>query len=206
MAKTNNIKVSPKMPKNYDLRKDIQQDSLYKANVRRRDDKSRQIIEENCQYVNVGDLTIGSIYLMQYFEPATEEQLEYYDAWPCTIMFGKFKNKQGQPRVVGFSLHYYPPKYRWIILNRIFEIFKPLYKDVWNKQQKKDFSYMDYKMLMEQLKKYKLDFGCKAYIPNLIGKCQYVPPALWKYAAFTEGKFKKRTRQAIINYWKQWKI
>ena len=198
MAKETN-----KMPKDYDLRKDIKSQSLYKSNVGRRDARSRKILEDGCEMVGVGKLTIGSIYLMQYFEPATEEKLEYYDAWPCTLIFGKFKNKMGEPRVLGFSLHYYPPKYRWIILNRIFEIFKPLYKDVWNKPQKTDFSYMQYKMLMEQLKKYKLDFGVKAYIPKLIGDCLYVPPSMWKWAAFTEGRFKKRTRQAIINYWKQ---
>lgn len=199
------INVPKKMPKDYDLRKDIQSSQLYKSNTERRDSKSRAILEANCNNANISDIVIGAMYLMQYFEPATEEELEYYDAWPCSLIFGKFKNKNGEPRIIGFSLHYYPPKYRWIILDRIFQIFKELYKDNWNKPQKKDFSYLQYKMLMEQLRKYKLDFGCRAYIPNLIGRCLYIPPSLWRVAAYTEGKFRKRTRQAIMNYWRNYK-
>lgn len=143
---------------------------------------------------------------MNYFEPKTEEQLEYYDAMPCTIFFGRVKNKKGEPRVLGFNIHYYPPRIRFQILTRIMSIFEPFYRKMWDKTSPQDLSYFDYNMLLWQLQKAKLDFGVRMYIPDLIGKCYLVQPQYWSKAVLTEGKFKKRTRAAILNYWKQLKI
>ena len=56
--------------------------------------------------------------MFDYFEPATEEDLEYYDAMPCTIFFGIIKTEEG-PRVMGFNNHYYPPKIRF---KKIFDL------------------------------------------------------------------------------------
>lgn len=197
------VKARPKvMKRKYDFGKDVQSQPLYKSNIGTRDRSSRKIIESICPLTYTTKMVVGSIYLFQYFEPKTEEQLDYYDAWPCALLFGKFKTKKGEPRILGFNIHLFPPRSRRIIMDRIMEIFEPLYKDVWNKQPGQDFSHVEYKMLLEQLKKYKLDFGVREYIPNLIGKCNYVPPKQWAIAIFTEGVFRKRTREMIMNYWK----
>ena len=65
-----------------------------------------------------------------------------------------------------------------------------------------EMSYFNYKMLISQLQKAKLDFGIREYIPKLMTKVTPIPAAGWQKAVFTEGHFKKETRQQILNYWK----
>jgi hypothetical protein len=57
-------------------------------------------------------------------------------------------------------------------------------------------------MLISQLEKAKLDFGIREYIPMLMAKVTPIPVSGWQKAVFTEGHFKKETRQQILNYWK----
>ena len=139
--------------------------------------------------------------MFNYFEPATKDQLEYYDAMPCTIFFGILNTPRGK-RVVGFNIHYYPPKIRYQLMNRIYEIFRPIYENNFNKPLTSEVSYFNYKMLISQLEKAKLDFGIREYIPMLMAKVTPIPVSGWQKAVFTEGHFKKETRQQILNYWK----
>lgn len=175
--------------------------SLYKANVSRRDKSVRKFIDENIQNTNTQPILPGQLVMFNYFQPKTKDQLEYYDAMPCTIFFGIKKTNEG-PRVIGFNIHYYPPKIRFQILDRIFDIFKPLYLNSWDEALDNEMSDFNYKMLMRQLEKAKLDFGIRMYIPNLIHKIKPIPPMYWQKAVFTEGMFKKQTRQQILNYWR----
>lgn len=195
-----------KMPKTYSLITEIREDPLYKSNVVRRDARARRIIAAHGHPAGVGKLVAGNIYLMEYFEPKTKEQLEYYDAMPCSLIFGKFKTKKNEPRILAFSLHYFPPRIRFSVLNKVMEIYKEIYKDSWKDGLDSDLSFLQYAQLLYLLQKAKLQFAVHEYIPNLIGDCIMVPPSLWHLAAFTEGRFKKRTRQMILNYWKQYKV
>ena len=67
---------------------------------------------------------------------------------------------------------------------------------------RKELSYINYKMLLQQLQKAKLDFGVRMYIPNLMASVTPIPVKDWQKVVFTEGRFKKQTRDAILNYWK----
>lgn len=194
-----------KMPKTYSLLKEIREDVLYKAHIDRRDARARKIIEQHGTPVGPGHLIAGNLYLMEYFYPKTEEQLDYYDAMPCSIIFGKFKTKKGEPRVLAFSIHYFPPKIRFQVMNKVMEIYQNIYKGDWKTGLGKDLSFLQYKQLLYLLQKAKLEFAVHEYIPKLIGDCILVPPSLWHIAVFTEGRFKKATRQAIMNYWKNFK-
>lgn len=202
---------SPKPPKDYQLIKAIRgkkqkniegEPALYKANVVRRDTSVRKFVDANVEQTNSHPIFPGQLVMFNYFQPKTEEQLEYYDAMPCTIFFGNIKTKEG-PRVIGFNIHYYPPKIRYQVLDRIFEIFKPLYLESWDKPLQSEMSDFNYKMLMRQLQKAKLDFGIRLYIPQLMHKIEPIPPKFWQKAVFTEGRFKKRTREQILNFWKK---
>lgn len=190
-----------KPPKNFDLYKAIREESLYKNNVVRRDKQVRKYIDENLDVKGNPSVLPGQLVMFDYFEPATKEDLEYYDAMPCTIFFGIANTKNGK-RVIGFNIHYYPPRIRYQVMNRIFEIFKPLYLKAWNDPIKKEISYFNYKMLIEQLQKAKLDFGIRMYIPNLMASITPIPTKDWSKAVFTEGRFRKQTREAILKYWK----
>lgn len=173
---------------------------LYKANVQRRDVVVRKFIDENVNTKNSSSVLPGQLVMFNYFQPKTEEQLKYYDAMPCTIFFGIVKTKEG-PRVIGFNIHYYPPKIRYQLMDRIFDIFKPYYLESWNGLNE-EISDFNYRMLIRQLQKAKLDFGIREYIPSLMHKITPIPPKYWQKAVFTEGRFKKETRAQILNYWK----
>lgn len=175
--------------------------SLYKANIQRRDKSVRKFIDESVQKKSTGSITPGQLVMFNYFQPKTEEQLKYYDAMPCTIFFGIIKTKEG-PRVIGFNIHYYPPRIRYELLDRIFDIFKPFYLESWNGALDSEISEFNYKMLIRQLQKAKLDFGIREYIPSLMAKITPIPPMYWQKAVFTEGRFKKETRAQILTYWK----
>lgn len=190
-----------KPPKDFSLIKAIQGESLYKNNVIRRDKQVRKYVDENLDVKGNPSVLPGQLVMFDYFEPATEEDLEYYDAMPCTIFFGIANTKNGK-RVIGFNIHYYPPRIRYQVMNRIFEIFKPLYLKSWNDPITKEISHFNYKMLVEQLQKAKLDFGIRMYIPKLMASVTPIPTKDWSKAVFTEGRFKKQTREAILKYWK----
>lgn len=175
--------------------------SLYKANIVVRDKKVRKIVDENLSSKGRATVLPGQLVMFNYFEPATKEDLQYYDAMPCTIFFGILKTKNG-PRVLGFNLHYYPPRIRYTLMDRIFDIFKPFYLKSWDSPLQDEISDFSYKMLLRQLQKAKLDFGVRMYIPELMHKITPIPPMYWQKAVFTEGRFKKETRTQILNYWK----
>ena len=193
--------VKEKPPKDFSLIKEIRSEKDYKSNVIRRDKNARKYIDEHYDIKGKPSILPGQLITFNYFEPATKDQLEYYDAMPCTIFFGIVKTKNG-PRVIGFNIHYYPPRIRFQLLDRIFDIFKPIYLKNWNGPLNEELSYFNYKMLTYQLQKAKLDFGIREYIPNLMGKIIPIPPKGWSKAVFTEGRFKKETREQILRYWK----
>ena len=174
---------------------------LYKANIKVRDTKVRKIVENNIKTTNSAKIFPGQLVMFNYFTPKTEEQLKYYDAMPCTIFFGNIKTEDG-PRVLGFNIHYYPPPIRYKLMDRIFEIFKPIYMNSWDSSLPEEISYFNYRMLIQQLQKAKLDFGIRMYIPQLMHKITPIPPMYWQKAVFTEGRFRKETREQILNYWK----
>lgn len=200
-SKVSNKKEKSKPPKDFNLLKAIRSEPLHKNNVVRRDKQVRKYIDENLDVKGKPSVLPGQLVMFDYFEPATKEDLEYYDAMPCTIFFGIANTANGK-RVIGFNLHYYPPRIRYQVIDRIFEIFRPLYLKSWNEPLKKEMSYFNYKMLIEQLQKAKLDFGIRMYIPNLMASVTPIPVKDWQKAVFTEGRFKKQTREAILKYWK----
>lgn len=199
-----------KPPKDFSLRKAIRgikqkdivgEPQLYKANIKVRDTKVRKFVDENVQRRNSKMAMPGQLVMFNYFMPKTEDQLEYYDAMPCTIFFGIVKTEDGN-RVLGFNIHYYPPRIRYELMDRIFNIFKPLYLKSWNNPMSSEISDFNYRMLIHQLQKAKLDFGIRMYIPSLMANIKPIPPKYWQKVVFTEGHFKKETRQQILNYWK----
>lgn len=192
---------SNKAPKDFDMYKAIREEKDYKSNVKRRDVNSRKYLEEHFEVKGRKSVLPGQLILFDYFEPATKDKLEYYDAMPCTIFFGIVNTKNGK-RVIGFNIHYYPPRIRFQLMNRIYEIFKPIYANQFNTALTEEMSYFNYKMLISQLQKAKLDFGIREYIPNLMARVTPIPVSNWPKAVLTEGHFKKETREQILNYWK----
>jgi hypothetical protein len=212
---TRNIRPGAKVPRKlkkqgpgrgYDLYKAIKQEEWFKNSTEVRDDRSREFIESQCDTIAVDkSLVIGNMVYFDYFEPKLQEELDYYDAKPVVLLFGRTMTKQGK-RVIGFNIHYYPPSMRFRVLSKIVSIFKDNFlKKTWWNGQTSDMSAMDYKFLLKQLEKAKLTFGVREYIPELMRRARVVPPQYFSKVVFTEGAFKKRTRQMVMNYWKQYK-
>lgn len=193
------------MPDDYNLLKEIRSDKLHKSNIGRRDNVARSIIENDCALGKDKDSFIGQLCYFDYFEPKYKEDLEYYDARPASLVLAHTKNKEGEHRILCWNLHYYPPRIRFQLLSRVLDIYKPYYKAAWSEGRDTNTRNWDPELLIDQLKRAKLDFGLRMYIPSLIARIRPVPVAYWHKAVFTEGQFKKRTRDAIMNYWKNYK-
>ena len=188
---------------NYSLIKQIKKTPYYGKSPSENDTNARKFITEHVDNGGAGNIIPGQLILFEYFEPQTMEVLEYYDASPCTIFFNVVNTENGK-RVLGFNIHYYPPKMRFQIMNRIFEIYKPIFTKYFKSGAKSSVDAFDYRYLIQSLEKAGLGFGVRMYIPSLIGKVYKIPPQMWHVAVFTEGWFKKQTRAAILRYWSQW--
>ena len=198
-------KEKDKMPDDFDMLKTIRSEKIYKSNIVRRDKTARKYLNEN--NINGGRNVVSKVFLGQmlmfdYLTPKTLKDLEYYDAMPCTIFLGVRKTEEG-PRVIGFNIHYYPPRIRYRLMDKVFTIFKSSYTNRWSKPLNKEIPVFSYELFMYQLKNAKLDFGVRMYIPKLMAQITPVPPNSWHKAVFTEGAFKKTTREAIMNYWRR---
>ena len=190
-------------PKKFSLIGEIKKHPLYK--ISNRDKKARTMIDEykkeNKGITSKTKIIPGQLVLFKYLSPKTKEELEYYDASPCTIFFGIFNSSQGK-RVLGFNTHYFPPALRYRIMDKIYEIYKPVYRKYFETGLSKDLDAFDYKYLTDELDRQNLSFAVRMYIPSLIGDTYIVPPKMWPTALMTEGWFKKETRAAIMNYFK----
>lgn len=194
-----------KMPRGFSLIKAIRQEKDYKSNIQRRDKNVRKFLEAEYDILSDRYIQPGALIMFRYDQPKTEEELEYYDAMPCTIFFNVIKTKQGETRVLGFNAHYYPPRVRFQVMDRVMEIFKEIYKKSWSEPTKREIGHFDYDLLVYLLQKAHLEFGVRMYIPELMKEIRPIPPAAWSKAVLTEGHFRKQTRDAILNYWRQWK-
>ena len=196
------IKLKSAAGRTYTLIDDIKDCPLY-GKALSRSDVAREYINENADKLSASRIVPGQLIMFKYFEPKTKEELEYYDAGPCTIFFNVFNTSQGR-RVLGFNIHYYPSKMRFQIMNKIFEIFKPIYKKYFTNGPMKEVDAFDYKYLVDELNRANLSFGVREYIPELMSDVKIINPNMWKVAVFTEGWFKKQTRAAIMKFWERW--
>lgn len=185
--------------KRFNLLEDIKSNEIYKK--RNRDEKARKIIESTVKSSRKTKIFPGQLILFKYYDPKTKEDLEYYDASPCTIFFGIFNSSQGK-RVLGFNIHYFPPSIRYRLMNKIYELYRPIYTKYFETGLDKELDAFDYRYLINELNKYNLDFAVRMYIPQLIGDVKVITPNMWSTAVFTEGWFKKETRARIMNMFK----
>ena len=182
-----------------EIKDKLRKHKWYKSNLNVRNSRSRDVLEKLSRIKT--SIVPGQLIMFDYFEPIHKEELEYYDAMPVTLFFGVFKTEQGK-RVLGFNIHYYPRRIRESLMDKIYEMYKKFYKD--DKVLKKSTG-VEYKALLGALKGAKLDFGVRMYDPNLMRHITPIPASNWPEAILTEGAFKKKTREAIVRYWQNFK-
>lgn len=199
------ITVLKEPTKGYSMLDDIKESWLYrKKALGSKDGAARKYIDNNAEKVKPNQVQPGQLILFKYLNPKGKEELEYYDASPCTIFFGIFNTEDGE-RLLGFNIHYYPPKMRYRIMDKIFELYRPVYLKYFSQANEGLVDAFDYKFLVNELEKANLAFGVRMYIPSKMSVPRVIPTNMWKVAVFTEGWFKKKTRGQILGFWRQWK-
>lgn len=193
--------------------KKVRSEKLYKNNVKDRDTRIRKkYIGEQLETIKKNAVKLalpGQMISFNYLEPILKEELEYYDAMPVTLFFDiitvDIPGRGRQKRVLGFNIHYYPPKYRFQIIGKIYELFQKYYDKNPEKPMDRKIPGFDYKKILGPLQRYGLAFGVRMYDPKLITELKVIPNDGWSKVVLTEGVFKKKTRDAILLKWKNFK-
>lgn len=196
------IQPSEKDPE-FKLTKSIREHALYKKSGAERSDTAIEVLYKNCKSYNK-KLVPGQMVIFEYMTPLMKEELDYYDARPCTIFFGSFNSSNG-PREIGFNLHYYPPRVRFAIMNKIYDIYKPIFYKYFEDGVKKEIDGFDYKYLVRSLNKAGLGFGIREYVPTLRRRTILIEPKWFSTAVFTEGMFKKQALSQIMGHWQKFR-
>lgn len=208
-------KRSSQMPRKYDLIENAKASIFYQdyKTWSKRDEMVRLYLEQELQRGVSNQIRTGQMIMFRYMSPMHKDDLEYYDGQPVVLFFNSImvptkKDSEGRviskggKRVLGFNIHYYPPRLRLKILDRVLEIYRDIYERFWNRNLGRDASVFDYEFLMKRLQKSKLDFGVRMYDPALMTRILPIPADSWHLAALTEGQFFKKTRAAILQYWR----
>lgn len=188
--------------RNYNLLKSIEKEKEYNWKPYKRDKRVRTDFEKKYKTEMNYNLWIkpGQMLMFDYLKPIHKDELEYYDAMPVTIFFGVTKNKDGV-RVIGWNIHYYPPGIRYKLLDWMLKTHRTDYMKYWDEPKPKEISDFNPLLFVHKMREAKLDFGIRMYDPSRMRNIRPLPTKAWSRAAFTEGRFMKRTRAAIMNYW-----
>lgn len=146
----------------------------------------------------------GQFAIFNYLEPKFKDSLEYYDKTPFVLFLGITRTDGGQIREVGVNFHYYPAHARLMIMNRVYEMFKPWWEKNFNEVEHQPNTVIDYQTLKGMLRQNaKVGFGVKMYIPFLRDNTRVIPTRLLPTAFFTEGNFSQATMQQIFKFWRK---
>ena len=146
-------------PKKFSLITEVKKNPLYKLS--NRDKRARAVLEQdkkNAKLTSKNNIVPGQLVLFKYLNPKNADELEYYDASPCTIFFGIFNSSNGK-RVLGFNIHYFPPQLRYNIMQQIYEMYKPVYRKYFETGVSRDLDAFDYSYLTDELSRHHLAFA-----------------------------------------------
>jgi hypothetical protein len=129
-------------------------------------------------------LNQGQLFTFEYKNPKLKntKQLPWFDKYPLVLSLGPIVTKQGV-RNIGFNLHLVPPKVRIIILCKIFDMYKKLYRyQIFYKKQGP--VQIKYKFLVKPLLIYGAGFCVRMYIPSRQRQIVIFPYIDWHKAIF----------------------
>lgn len=128
----------------------------------------------------------GKLYIFNYDTPKYQDVLPWFDTQPLVLSLGPIKTKEGI-RNLGLNMHLLPPTIRRIVLVKIFEMNKSIYKDqLFNEVQKQ--VPVKWQELIKPLEKYGIAFCIRMYIPELQRNIVEFKYEEWKDAIYIESK------------------
>ena len=147
----------------------------------------------------------GGLFMFQYFNPKYKgtSVLPWFDKFPLVLSLGPKETNLGI-RNIGFNLHLLPPKIRIIVLCAIFELNKKLYRyQIFTKREAP--VQIDYRIIIEKLKRFGVQFCVRMYIPNRQNQIVRFPWKDWCRAIFIPSRSYDGIRSAqLIREWKQY--
>lgn len=146
----------------------------------------------------------GGLFIFEYKNPKYIDNLSvlpWFDKYPLVISLGPKVTNLGV-RNIGFNLHLLPPKIRIIVLCKIFELHKTMYRYMifYNKQNPVGINYG---LIVQQLKRYGVKFSIRMYIPSRMNQIVNFPYRDWKNAIFIPSRGYSRIRASkLIKEWR----
>lgn len=160
----------------------------------------KDIVEDTSLHIKGNLLRQGFLYTFNYDTPKYESVLDFFDTQPLVISFGPTETSLGM-RDIGINLHLYPPRIRRIIMYKVFEIYRKMYKDQLFAKNPKEIpvKWIDIK---KPLEKYGVAFGVRMYIPSLRTNAIQFLYEHWASAIYLPSKrIAKKTQAELEKLW-----
>lgn len=184
----------------YSLYKEIEKNDLFKSQMKVANRKAINRVRAATEPMGGKPLLVGTMVTFRYKEPKTKDKLPFYDSAPLVVILGYRKGANGEKIEMGLNIHFFPRKIRFLVLDKIFNMYKRIYDAARKKGISREFN-IDYKRVMRGLAKYNPEFALRSYIPSLRSQTYDIPVDVWKDAVFIEPRFRKMDASKIYNTW-----
>lgn len=154
--------------KTYDLWKEIENHSFKKTgnpSTKALDWYHKTVMVDSDLFLKGALLKQGFLYTFNYDTPKYESVLDFFDTQPLMISFGPIETSLGK-RDIGINLHLLPPNIRRIVMYKIFEMYRNLYKDQLFAKNQTTVN-VTWKAIAKPLEKYGIGFAIRMYISDL---------------------------------------
>jgi len=147
----------------------------------------------------------GGLFIFEYKNPKFKDtpKLPWFDKYPLVLSLGPKVTNEGI-RNIGFNLHLLPPKIRIVVLVKIFELHKRLYRYRIFMRNDKPVQ-LNYELIKKVLKPYGVLFSIRMYIPYRQRSVVHFPYRDWYKAVFIPSRGYDGIRaQKLIKEWNKY--
>lgn len=190
--------------KTYDLWKEIENHKFLKSSnpgARAVEWYKKEVKVNPTLFFKANLLRQGFLYIFNYDTPKYKDILDFFDTQPLVISLGSVKTSLGF-RDIGLNMHLLPPRIRRIVMYKVFELYRNLYKEQLFKK-KQDIIMVKWKDLALPLFKYGIAFCIRMYIPELRKNVIEFPHEQWASAIYIPSKALSKITQVELE--KKWR-
>lgn len=160
----------------------------------------KDVMNNEVYFSKANLLQQGFLYTFNYDTPKYESVLDYFDTQPLVISFGPIDTSLGK-RDIGINLHLLPPRIRRIVMYKIFEMYRNMYKEQLFSKDPKTVM-VTWKAIATPLLKYGIAFAIRMYIPELRKNAIRFRYEDWAKAIYLPSKrLAKTTQEELERLW-----